>query len=190
MVVLLLMAQRLGHAGGTQTVQLFHCVLIVHLYSSSSVIIAGATDVAVQRQFALTRFPLRLFVQSFVADRADRADAAIAGKAWKGYELEAAYAKEYAGGDRVWWCIPPTGILLHSRLRPSNGEKENALQGCITEIVRVGAVTNLIVQVSQTRCKLHMDCPPHVVARNALQVGESVGVSLLERAIHLMPWQA
>jgi molybdate transport system ATP-binding protein len=110
--------------------------------------------------------------------------------AWEGYQLEAAYAKEYAGGDRVWWCIPPTGILLHSRLRPSKGEKENAMQGHIIEIVRVGAVTNLIVQVSRTRSKLHMDCPPHVVTRNALQVGEHVGVSLLQRSIHIMPWQS
>ena len=110
--------------------------------------------------------------------------------AWEGYELEAVYAKEYAGGDRVWWCIPPTGILLHSRIRASKGEKENALQGRIVEIVRVGAVTSLIVQVSRTqRCKLHIDCPPHVVTRNALQVGESVGVSLLQRSIHIMPWQ-
>lgn len=105
---------------------------------------------------------------------------------WQGRMLTV-QADACRDGQRLHWCIRPADILLHSRLRPSNGEKENPLTVVITELIAIGGVVSLIVAVkNQPDLLLHMDLPPHVVERNQLAIGESIGISLLTKAIHLM----
>lgn len=106
---------------------------------------------------------------------------------WQG-QLLTIIADEYNVGDHVHWCIRPADILLHSRLRPSKGEKENPLTVVITEIMTIGGTVSLIVALQdQLDVVLHMDLPPHVVERNQLAMGEMIQISLLTKAIHLMP---
>ncbi len=88
----------------------------------------------------------------------------------------------------VDWCIPPAGILLHSRCRPSRGARENPLHGRIVELVRFSGRTQVVLAPQAAPdCRLHLDLPQHVAERNRLAVGLAVGVSLLGRFIHLMP---
>jgi len=103
--------------------------------------------------------------------------------------LDAAYFQDYQVGDKVCWCISPSGVLLHSRLRPSKGEKENPLMGRITELITIGGISTLIIAVSDFGSTLTLELPRHVVYRNKLMVGDNIGVSLLKHSLHLMPWQ-
>jgi molybdate transport system ATP-binding protein len=110
---------------------------------------------------------------------------------WGEHLLDAEFHSQFAVGVRLCWCIPPAAVLLHQRVRPSRGERENPLWGRITDVVTLGGITTLILQLERTpNARLNMDLSPHVVQRNGLMVGERIGVSLLKEAIHLMPWQA
>ena len=94
---------------------------------------------------------------------------------------------QFKPGTRVNWCIRSADILLHSRIRPSGGVKENPLTVTIKELMLVGGVFNLMVSLSSSQVLLYMDLPPHVVERNHLKIGETINISIPERAIHLMP---
>ena len=109
---------------------------------------------------------------------------------WGEQSLEVDFIEGYSVGDKVCWCIPPKGVLLHSRLRPSKGERENPVSGIIDEMVTINGLTSLIVKILPAlKLTLNMDLPVHVVERNTLKTGEKIGISLLKKAVHLMPWQ-
>jgi molybdate transport system ATP-binding protein len=109
---------------------------------------------------------------------------------WQGCRLQAALDARYEAGSKICWCIQPTDVLLHRRIQPSRGIRENPVNGQVSEMVTVAGVTNVIVSLQEnSRISLHMDLPPHVVKRNIVRVGDRIGMSLLKAAIHLMPWQ-
>lgn len=109
---------------------------------------------------------------------------------WQGMSLEAAYAPRFPVGERVCWSIQPGEVLLHRRVRPSRGVKENPIQARVLKLVTIGGLSNVIMALhGRPETRLHMDLPPHVVRRNGVREGDDIGVSLLKRAIHLMPWQ-
>ncbi len=110
---------------------------------------------------------------------------------WPAGELEAVWAGHLPSEGRVNWCIPPAGILLHSRLRPSRGERENPVTGRIVEIVHFGGRAQVLMAPDTAPdLRLHLDLPQHVAARNRLSVNDQIRVSLLRQAIHLMPGRA
>ena len=110
---------------------------------------------------------------------------------WGGLQLQAPYTPRFSPGSEISWCIPPASVLLHQRVRPSRGVRENPVTAQIVELVTIAGVTSVILQLhDQLDVKIEMDLPPHVVARNALRVGERIGVSLLQQSIHLMPGRA
>lgn len=109
---------------------------------------------------------------------------------WRGMVLEAGYHPRFAVNARVCWTIQPANILLHRRGRPSNGDRENPLQGSVIEYMESGGLANMLVQVDQqlkTNIAIHV--PLHVAKRNALGLHESIGISMLAEGIHLMPYQ-
>ena len=109
---------------------------------------------------------------------------------WGEQILEVGFVEGYSVGEQVCWCIPPKGVLLHSRLRPSKGEKENPISGIIDELVTINGLSSLIIKILPAlKLTLNMDLPVHVVERNSLKTGETIGISLLKKAVHLMPWQ-
>jgi molybdate transport system ATP-binding protein len=88
----------------------------------------------------------------------------------------------------VTWVIPPESVILHRRDRPSRGEHENPVPGVIDECTQLGEMTTAtIIVAAQSSAPLSMSVPTHVARRNRLAPGESVTVSLLAEAIHLMP---
>ncbi len=103
--------------------------------------------------------------------------------------LDAAYNSAFSAGDQVCWCIPPSGILLHSRLRPSAGIRENPIQGRVTELITVGGTSTVIVKSTAFESRFILELPVHVVSRNGLQSGDEIGFSLLKKSLHLMPWK-
>ncbi len=106
---------------------------------------------------------------------------------WPGGEVEANWRKGLPPGTSVDWCIPPSGLVLHSRLRPSRGVRENPVKGRIVEIVHFGGHAQVILApASAPQLRLYLDLPLHVAERNRLAVGEGIGVSLLIDSIHLM----
>jgi len=105
---------------------------------------------------------------------------------WSGQSLTILPSFEILENQFIHWCIRPTDILLHSRRRVSNGDKENALTVRLIEMMAVGGIVTLIVQLINQQTQLQMDLPPHVVERNQLRIGETLNISLLSKAIHLM----
>ncbi len=107
---------------------------------------------------------------------------------WAGIEFEASYQTGFSVDQKLNWSIPADKVLLHRRRNPSKGVRENPVSGIITELVTVGGVTNVIIELANdSKIKLHMDLPSHVLERNHLQVDENISMSLLKDAIHLMP---
>lgn len=106
---------------------------------------------------------------------------------WPGGQLEVDWRDGFCEGERIDWCIPPAGVVLHSRLRPSRGIQENPLSGRICELVQsAGRVNLILVPDSAPGLRLYLDLPLHVAERNRLKTGEAIGVSLLKKYLHLM----
>lgn len=108
---------------------------------------------------------------------------------WSGRLLDVAHNPAFQAGDRVHWVIPPEGILLHRRERPSRGEAENPVAGVIADCVPLGPYTQIMLQPEGNGLPLIFSVPTHVAQRNAVVAGAAVSVTLLARAIHLMPWE-
>jgi len=109
---------------------------------------------------------------------------------WRGMILEANYQAQFAVHEPVCWMIQPANILLHRRGRPSNGDRENPLQGQIIEYMESNGLANMLVRVAQQlNIHISINVPLHVAKRNALGLNEKIGISLLSEGIHLMPYQ-
>ncbi len=106
---------------------------------------------------------------------------------WNGRRLEAAPAPHFAAGALVAWTIPPSEVILHRRVQPSRGIVENPLAGTIIDQVRLGSLTSVSIRVPGVEQALILDVPNHVAWRNGLEPGIEIGVSLLAKAIHIMP---
>ncbi len=110
---------------------------------------------------------------------------------WQDRELEANYQPRFPVQQPVCWMIPCSDILLHRRDRPSRGNQENPLYGKIIEYLEIGGLANLRVAIDPNRqIYLHVQVPLHVARRNRLGCDEQIGISLLTRGIHLMPYQS
>jgi len=113
----------------------------------------------------------------------------LAGLEWLGRRLEVARNPGFAPGDKVSWVIPPEGILLHRRDRPSRGEAENPVAGSVVDCVVLGPYTQIVLlpEGGGDRLPLTFSVPSHVAQRNGVVPGAAARVTLLARAIHLMP---
>ncbi len=107
---------------------------------------------------------------------------------WLDYELEARYCPSFRLGQAVHWVIPPRYILLHQRVRPSRGERENPVHGAIEELVVLGETASVTLAIdNRDDMPMSFNLPLHVVERNRLNAGDDVSVSLRGEGIHLMP---
>ncbi|MCI0732816.1 MAG: ABC transporter ATP-binding protein [Methylococcaceae bacterium] len=106
-----------------------------------------------------------------------------------GLRIEAAYHPGYLEGDDVYWSIPASSLLLHSRLRPSKGIRENPVEGRIFELIVIGGICTAVVRCECSRLDFTVELPVHVANRNRLRVGELIGFSILKKSVHIMPWE-
>ncbi len=106
---------------------------------------------------------------------------------WEGQYIEVPKRSSLHKGEQVHWCIRPMDVLLHSRLRPSKGEKENPIRVVIQEQLLIGGIVTLtLALLGKQGVYLQVDLSPHVVERNAWKIGEVVSISLLRKSIHIM----
>ena len=147
-------------------------------------VMARPKDVLVARLVDLKN----VFEGCIVAHESMRARTLLA---WGERTLELKHTPDFAVGAAVCWVIPAGAIILHRRDRQSRGERENPVDGVVMHCVALGETTSLTVSVDSSPGRpLYFSVPTHVARRNGVAPGESVCVSLLAEAIHLMPWQA
>mgnify|MGYP001076070801 CR=1 FL=1 len=108
---------------------------------------------------------------------------------WLDHKLEIANITGNAG-ERVCWVIPPEGVLLHRRERPSRGEAENPVSGVVRDCLRLGPFTQIRLVPDGGGEPLAFSVPTHVAERNGIAPGAAARVSLLAASIHLMPWES
>ncbi len=105
---------------------------------------------------------------------------------WNDYLLEANYNSHFKVGEKINWLIPLEYIILHRKDKPSNGEKENPIQGVIKEIIPLGE-TNYLTVIVDNKHPFTLSLSSHVKKRNELKEGEIITFSLLSESIHIMP---
>ncbi|MBE9532912.1 MAG: ABC transporter ATP-binding protein [Proteobacteria bacterium] len=106
---------------------------------------------------------------------------------WHKYHFEVSNALEFSAEQEVHWTLSPSKVLLHQRVRPSQGEHENPVTGIIQDMVTLRGITTVFMLLKQAdNGVLQMDVPEHVALRNQLKIGEEITASLLSEAIHLM----
>jgi molybdate transport system ATP-binding protein len=106
---------------------------------------------------------------------------------WDGRRLEAASRPAFSPGEQVDWVVPEGFIVLHQRVRPSRGERENAVPGVVESALTTGPITHVTLRPDGAPHPLHFSVPTHVALRNGLANGALAAVSLLGKGIHLMP---
>ena len=106
---------------------------------------------------------------------------------WTGGEIECALATRFAPGDRVDWLIPESHVVMHRRERPSRGEHENPVRGVVRDVVVLGGSARVTLDVHGADTPLTFEVSEHVAARNRVEAGAEVSVSLLAAGIHMMP---
>jgi molybdate transport system ATP-binding protein len=107
---------------------------------------------------------------------------------WGSLALDIPARDEFPPGASVAWTIAPSDAILHSRHRPSLGERENPVEGAVADVLRLGEAA--LVALAPDRAPgniLWIALSEHVIERNALAIGERIRVSLVGAAIHLMP---
>jgi molybdate transport system ATP-binding protein len=67
---------------------------------------------------------------------------------WRDRLLEARHQPAFSAGSAVTWVIPPSGIVLHRRDRPSRGEHENPIIGNVAEVVILGDTAQVTLLVN------------------------------------------
>ena len=106
---------------------------------------------------------------------------------WRGQQLVVTQNNGFRRGDAVHWCIPQSHVVLHRQSRPSNGVRENPVNGRVSEVLRMGDNALVGVQVGNPdKPPVFLSVPLHVADRNSVVVGVQVGFSLLADSIHLM----
>jgi molybdate transport system ATP-binding protein len=106
---------------------------------------------------------------------------------WQGRILECLVNADFQVGEPVQWVIPQNRVILHQRVRPSRGEAENPVDGQISEMMKLGdSVALELLPDESNKASLSFTVPLHVAERNALAIGERIGVSLKTQGIHLM----
>ena len=104
---------------------------------------------------------------------------------WEGKRFESRYKPEFQPAEKIDWLIPLENIVFHRKERPSNGEKENPLQGIIQDILVIGEVCFINVIVDNKH-SFAINVSQHVAKRNSLAIGQPISFSLLTDAIHIM----
>ncbi|MCH8505722.1 MAG: ABC transporter ATP-binding protein [Ectothiorhodospiraceae bacterium] len=105
---------------------------------------------------------------------------------WNGRLLELHQPPELADGARVDWYIPESDIILHRRERPSQGERENPINGIVEECITLGVQTSVTLRCGESGERLRFNTSTHAARRNGLVPGITATVSLLSQGIHLM----
>ena len=106
---------------------------------------------------------------------------------WNNTNMECVINESFKPECKVDWVIPPDSIILHRKDRPSQGERENPVQGIIQQAVQMGETTAIVMSINGDQNSLAFNIPTHVARRNELLEGKLITVSLLANAIHLMP---
>ena len=107
---------------------------------------------------------------------------------WHGYRLEARDDGRFGLGANVAWVIPPSAIVLHTKMRPSRGERENPISGTVTETLYLGDQASVTLRPAQApQERLVFAVSAHTARRNDVTPGAAISVSLLADGIHLMP---
>ncbi|PCJ33042.1 MAG: ABC transporter [Gammaproteobacteria bacterium] len=105
---------------------------------------------------------------------------------WHGINLDIPGTKIQAS-QAISWIISPAKVILHQRLRPSRGEQENPVSGEIVELLTLRGITTVLVRIPLAKdLIIQMDVSEHVAERNQLQQGQTISMSLIGSAIHIL----
>lgn len=106
---------------------------------------------------------------------------------WDGLKLEAEFNGQFAVGVFVDWVVSSGSVILHRRRGPSRGVRENPVHGTIANIVRLGEMVTVAINLEgHSKHPMFMSISAHAASRNAIVPGDRVGVSLRSDDIHLM----
>ena len=106
---------------------------------------------------------------------------------WLDFQIEAGHTSAGPPGTKISWVIPPSFIILHRRLRPSRGDRENPVHGAVGELAPLGEQVMITMYVAgKPDVRLTFSLPAHVATRNGLARGTEITVSLLAEGIHIM----
>jgi len=107
---------------------------------------------------------------------------------WNGRRLDVRLQEGFPGGARVAWVLPAAGVLLMPRDRPTEGSRDNIVEGIVGRMVTLGSRVRVPVYVHGTdEALLTTTVPRHLAESYALAEGRPLSLRLRGEQIHLMP---
>jgi molybdate transport system ATP-binding protein len=104
---------------------------------------------------------------------------------WQGTMLDVQRSTGFAAGERVDWVIPSRYVILHRRDKPSQGERENPVEGVCAQCLLHRDAVQVALEVAGGDT-LYFGLPVHAARRTGVEPGARLRVSLLSEGIHLM----
>ncbi len=102
-------------------------------------------------------------------------------------DLNVSATRGWSRGANVSWMVASEHIVLHRRDRVEATAGENPVAGRVTDFARLGDQAALRVKLdAMPDAILNFKLPHRSIARNGIEVGTHVTVSLLADGIHLM----
>jgi len=108
---------------------------------------------------------------------------------------------QFARGEKVVLVVPQSAVVLHRQDRPSRGERENPVTAKLATSVQLGDNVTLTLHLpnsapdtqattsntpGQKQETLQFQLSAHVAKRNGVALGQSLTVSLIADALHVM----
>jgi molybdate transport system ATP-binding protein len=109
---------------------------------------------------------------------------------WGALLLEAGFNPDFQAGEKAYWTIPDSHVVMHRTEKTFRATTENLVDGVVASALMMGGTTHIKLRpLLNENDILSLSVPTHFARLNNARVGAEVSVSLQRDAVHLMPYR-
>ncbi|MDB5763215.1 MAG: transporter related protein [Herminiimonas sp.] len=108
---------------------------------------------------------------------------------WGTLMLEAGFNPRFQAGEKAYWTIPDSHVVMHRTEKAFRATTENLIEGVVVTSLVLGGTTHLKLRpLSSEKDILSLSVPTHFARLNNARAGAEISISLQRDAVHLMPY--
>jgi molybdate transport system ATP-binding protein len=108
---------------------------------------------------------------------------------WGALMLEARFNPHFQPGEKAYWTIPDSHVVMHRTEKAFRATTENLVEGIVVSALVMGGTTHVKLRpLSNENDILSLSVPTHFAQLNHAKAGAGISISLQRDAVHLMPY--